>query len=76
MYCRVRDAIASQFPASVLPITANFRSVNLFMMSPVKCGNAFASGACLDTVFDIRRYGFGIQFLVSLSRSDPRKGYE
>jgi hypothetical protein len=51
-------------------------SGNLFMMSPVKCGDAFASGACLDAFFDIRRYGFGIQFLVSLSRSDPRKGYE
>jgi ATP-dependent exoDNAse (exonuclease V) beta subunit len=27
MYCRVRDIIAKQFPANVLPITANFRSV-------------------------------------------------
>lgn len=27
MYCRVRDAIAHQFPTSVLPVTANFRSV-------------------------------------------------
>ena len=27
MYCRVRDIVGEQFPGNVLPITANFRSV-------------------------------------------------